>query len=147
MRAHPARRNGFTLVEGLIVSLVIAILAMVTIPRIVGATRAAREAALQADLRLLRAAVAAFRIDVGRFPNALEQLIDGSYREKPLPAQANGTPAPPDGYRGPYLTTGDGQLLRDPITGERSWGYDPSTGYVWTDASGPALDGTSYTDW
>jgi hypothetical protein len=120
---------------------------MLVIPHVANAARSAREAALQADLRLLRTGVAAFHADVGALPVALEQLVDGEYRKNPLPTQSNGTPSPPKGYRGPYLITGDRQLPKDPVTGERTWGYDPATGSIWSYAAGAARDGTAYADW
>jgi general secretion pathway protein G len=147
VRPHSRPSAGLTLIEVLIVIVALAILAMLVTPRLMAATRAAREATLRAELRLLRAAVETFRADTGTFPVGLEQLVDTSHRKNPLPTHSSGAPSPLDGYRGPYLTTGDGQLPRDPITGERTWKYDPATGRVRTCSSDTALDGTTYAEW
>ena len=54
------RRSGFTLIEVLIVIVVIAILAAIVVPRLLGAGREAREASLRAHLQEIRNALGLF---------------------------------------------------------------------------------------
>jgi general secretion pathway protein G len=148
MHGHTQRERGFTIIELLIVLIVVAILAMIVVPRLMGAGREAREARLRADLRALRSAVQIFRADMGGHPSKLDELL----RHTP----PNKCRVPPDGYqmdclstgfRGPYLTTPDGQLPVDAVSGQREWRYDRDTGHVNSEAEGMALDGTPYPSW
>jgi len=114
------RRTGFTLIEVLIVIVVIAILAAIVIPRLLGAGRAAREASLRADLETIRKGVALFQADAGTYPESLDQVKWG-------------------------LVTPDGELPKDPVTGQADWKYDPDTGAVHSAATGNDLSGTPYS--
>ena len=105
------RGSGFTLVEVLIVILVIAVLAAIVIPRLLGAGRRAREASLRATLKELRDSVALFQGDCGVYPHSLSHIMATT-----RPSYTN-----PGDYRGPYLTTPDGNLPIDPITGAADW--------------------------
>ena len=69
-----ARRRGFTLIELLIVIVVIAILALIVIPRLLSAGRKARESTLRANVRILRTAVEQFNSDCGVFPTNLTDI-------------------------------------------------------------------------
>lgn len=148
MSIRPTERAGLTLVEALIMVVVIAILALTVVPRLMGAGRQAREACLRADLNALRSAVQLFRADVGGHPDKLGHLM----RDKP-PKNCR---VPPDGhkikcleanFRGPYLTTPDGELPVDAVTGESDWQYSQRTGHVSSAATGTGLDGTPYASW
>lgn len=99
-----ARRRGFTLIELLIVIVVIAILALIVVPRLMGAARKAKESALKANLQRIRGAVAHFQADTGLFPILLADLIteptQGTNAELATPAPEN---LSPDSWKGPYL--------------------------------------------
>ncbi len=69
------KHEGFTLIEVLIVIIVIAILALIVIPRLLGAGRRAKEAALRGDLNELRNAIQQFESDLGDVPVGLDQLM------------------------------------------------------------------------
>ncbi len=58
-----ARRRGFTLIELLIVIVVIAILALIVIPRVMGASRKAKESSLRGNLQELRNGLEQFQAD------------------------------------------------------------------------------------
>jgi general secretion pathway protein G len=140
MRTLPRRHGqtrGFTLLELLLVILILSILALLVVPRLMGAGRYAREAALKADLRELRSAIERFGGDVGRYPSALEEL----YLQNSVPEDDRRF------WKGPYLRTDWYEVPRDPITGKRDWRYDPTTGHVRTASTETALDGTHYSDW
>jgi type II secretion system protein G len=88
-----ARRKGFTLIELLIVIVVIAILALIVFPRLMGASRRAKDSALKVNLRTLRNAIAQYEADCGFVPTALTDLT-GATTDATLPVTA---------YKGPYL--------------------------------------------
>lgn len=91
-------RKGFTLIELVVVILILAILAALIVPRIVGRTDDAKRAKAASDISTLRSQVQVYKVDVGTFP---EQLMD--LRTRPSEGA--------DGWRGPYL---DKELPTDP---------------------------------
>lgn len=143
---RPPRRSGLTLIEVLIVIVVVAILAMIVVPAAMGAGREARETALRADLHKLRSAIEVFRADMGGHPGKLDHLVRvKAVDECRLPPDGREVECPESSYRGPYLTTPDGLLPIDPLTGARDWQYDKRTGKVRSNAPGTAADGTLYS--
>ncbi|MDH4179020.1 MAG: prepilin-type N-terminal cleavage/methylation domain-containing protein, partial [Armatimonadota bacterium] len=98
------RRKGFTLIEMLIVIVVIAILALIVIPRLLGAGRKAKEATLRGDVHQLRNSIQQFEADCGDYPSALTQLMT-------TPAAGStgggGIALDVNGWQGPYLRTPD----------------------------------------
>lgn len=107
MSSRKRGQHGFTLIEMLIVVSIISIMALIVIPRVNGATRRGREAALMANLQVMRGAIMQFQCDTGSFPTSLNDLVlpksnpptvglspeDGS--EEIIPD--------PQSYNGPYL--------------------------------------------
>jgi general secretion pathway protein G len=67
-------RRGFTLIELLVVILIIAILAALIVPKVIGKSGKAKVAAAQADLATLRDAVQNFYLDCNRYPTESEGL-------------------------------------------------------------------------
>ncbi len=110
LRKSARHRTGFTLIELLIVIVVIAILALVVIPRVMGASRKAKETVLKGNLHQLRTAIQQFQADIGGFPTDLDQMQ--------LPATSVPKAIDEDGvelttitegaYKGPYLTKAGG---------------------------------------
>ena len=100
------RRRGFTLIELLIVIVVIAILALIVIPRVMGAGRKAKEATLKGNLHQLRNAIEQFDADTGAYPTALTDIV----RAKADPPatgvdeSGNSVDIPAGSYQGPYLS-------------------------------------------
>ena len=136
--------RGFTLIEMLIVIVVIAILAMIVIPRLLGAGRKAKESALRGDLQQLRNAIQQFEADCGDFPAAIDDLMTA-------PAAGsnggNGIALDVGAWKGPYMRTPDGALPNDPFTAAGDWTYDAPSGDVHSASTLTALDGTNYSDW
>ncbi|MBL8047251.1 MAG: type II secretion system major pseudopilin GspG [Chthonomonas sp.] len=108
------RRRGFTLIELLVVILILAILAAMIVPRVVGRTDDAKRAKALSDLSALSSALSQFRLDVGRYPTTEEGLE--SLRSAPSDAT---------GYRGPYTTK---SIPLDPWGFEYEYEYPGSAG-------------------
>jgi general secretion pathway protein G len=140
------RRTGFTLIEVLIVIVVIAILAAIVVPRLLGAGREAREASLRAHLQEMRNAIGLFQAQCGDYPNALADIMATA-----APASGgNGVVINTADWHGPYLTTADGNLPKNPISGANAegtdWLYTKTTGALKAKA-GTAVDTTNYSTW
>jgi len=69
------RRSAFTLVEMLLVITIIGILAALVIPKMVGRSEQARQAAVHADLSSIKTALDAFEVDNGYYPKSLQDLL------------------------------------------------------------------------
>ena len=137
------KSKGFTLIEMLIVIVVIAILALIVIPRLLGAGRKAKEATLRGDLHQIRNAIQQFEADCGDYPSALTQLMTA-------PSGDGGTGIALDvaGWQGPYLRTPDGAMPKDPFTdSSTTWAYDPPTGNVTSGSTLTAINGDAYSTW
>ncbi len=90
------RRGAFTLVEMLLVITIIGILAALVVPKMMGRSEQAREAAARADLAAIKTALDTYEIDNGSYPKSLQDLI-----EAPRNARA---------WKGPYVD----RLPQDP---------------------------------
>jgi general secretion pathway protein G len=142
------KHKGFTLIEMLIVIVVIAILALIVIPRLLGAGRKAKEASLRGDLHQLRNAIQQFEADMGDYPadGKLADLV-AAKGSPPTGNGGTGVALDPNGYQGPYLRTPDGGLPKDPFTNAADWTYSGATGDVASSSALTALDGTAYNTW
>jgi len=168
-----ARRRGFTLIELMIVIIVIAILALIIIPKITGARKRAQEATMVSNLQNIRSAVETYSSDNGVYPNTLMDLFGTTATSGTAPTSVAST------WKGPYLrntgsavcTTGT-PLPTNPIvvsaagtnanngevaatapptagaaTAAANWAYcnaaGNSQGAVWPGCSGTTADGNS----
>ena len=98
---------GFTLIELLVVMIILAILAAVVIPRVIGRTEDARRAKAKSDIAAFETALDAYKLDNGTYPTTeqgLQALV-----EPPT------TDPVPKNWNGPYLKKG---IQKDP------WGND-----------------------
>jgi general secretion pathway protein G len=84
-------RRGFTLIELLVVILIIAVLAAMIVPRLIGRAGDAKTARAQADLATISNMLETFRIDCGRYPTSDEGL-----------SALNEAPADVENWKGPY---------------------------------------------
>ena len=137
------RRKGFTLIEMLIVIVVIAILALIVIPRLLGAGRKAKEATLRGNLHQIRNAIQQFEADCGDYPAGSADLMT-------QPAAGNGgTGIALDvvGWQGPYLRTADSNLPKDPFTDAANWLYTAATGHIQSASTLTAINGENYSAW
>ncbi len=96
--------RGFTLIELMVVILILAILAALIVPRVIGRSGQAKTAGAKADIAQLRGFVQLYKIDTGEFPTndaGLQALIV--------------QPSDVSGWKGPYADKG---IPKDP------WGED-----------------------
>ncbi len=100
-RRWQANSEGFTLVELLVVLGIIALLAALVAPQVIGYLSGARTDTAKAQIRNIESAVELFYLDTGAYPTA-DQGLDGLV-EAPDNAVT---------WRGPYLKKRDG--LMDP---------------------------------
>ncbi len=72
-------RNGFTLVELLLVLLLVALLASLVMPVATRSVTQAKESTLKEDLHVLRKAIDDYYANTGHYPENLVQLADKHY--------------------------------------------------------------------
>ncbi|MCC6135397.1 MAG: type II secretion system major pseudopilin GspG [Gammaproteobacteria bacterium] len=135
--------RGFTLLEMLVVLVIIGLLAGLVGPRLFGKVDESKVKTTQTQIKMLRGALEAMRLDTGRFPTPQEGLATlysppgdeklktrwkGPYLDERVPLDAWGNPYQ-YGFPGPegqpfalYSLGGDGQP-----GGE---GYDADLGYL-----------------
>ena len=94
-RAHNHARNGFTLIEILVVIAVIAVLAALVAPNVFRHVGAAKDAAARSQMEMLGAALDAYRLDNGRYPTTAQGLA-ALWEEPAIEPR-------PTNWRGPYL--------------------------------------------
>ncbi|MBN1271233.1 MAG: prepilin-type N-terminal cleavage/methylation domain-containing protein [Candidatus Aminicenantes bacterium] len=73
------KRNGFTLIEMLIVFTLIGILVGLGIPQFTNAAKRARESVLKEDLFQFRKLIEQYRLDKGKYPPTLQSLVEEGY--------------------------------------------------------------------
>lgn len=144
---YPLRRSrdGLTLVELLVVTVVLAVLTAIVVPKFIGADTRSRESALRSDLKLIRNGVTLFYNDTGAYPATLAALAATAAPASGLAADGTEKSIAAGDWRGPYLEA----LPRDPVSG-RAFAYstvDGSVGRVASSASGDAADGSAYNSW
>ena len=73
------KKNGFTLVELMVVLTVIALLLSIVVPDYMGRMKRTEEAVLQENLTVMRDALDKHYADAGRYPSNLEELVAKRY--------------------------------------------------------------------
>jgi prepilin-type N-terminal cleavage/methylation domain-containing protein len=141
------RRCGFTLIEVLIVITVIAILAMLVIPRAMGARRKANETQLRGNLKQIRDGIERFEATTAAWPPALTDVMAANGADISADFDGRGGSVDRNAYDGPYLLVPGGSLPRDPFTGAADWNYDNATGDVHSSSTLTSLSGSAYSTW
>jgi general secretion pathway protein G len=139
--------QGFTLIEVLIVIVVVAILAMIVIPRVMAATRRGKEATVRANLKQLRDAIERFEANTAAWPPALTDVLAANGAAISADADGRGLSVDRTAYDGPYVVSPDGNLPKDPFTNAADWNYNNSTGEVHSSSTLTAIDGSAYSTW
>ena len=151
-------RSGFTYIELIIATIILAVLAAAIVPVSEAASKRAKEAELRASLRTMRTAIDEYKraVDMGLiggtdvelgsegYPEELEVLVEG--------VSQVGTP----GKKLKFLR----RIPIDPMTNSADWGMrsyqDEPDARIWggqnvydvfTKSSGVALDGSKYSEW
>lgn len=130
--ALKTKRRAFTLIELLVVVLILAVLAALIVPRVIGKSGDAKHSKAASDIAALRASLQNFRLDCDRYPTDEEGLQAlrsapgdvknwrGPYLDRPLP---------PDPWGEPYIYEVNGDEIR-----VISYGRDKVPGGVDEDA-------------
>lgn len=109
---HRNRQRGFTLIELLIVIVILGLLVGLVGPRMFGKVGTAKLKTAQAQIELLATAVDTFRLDMGRYPTELNELVNKSDDKKwegpYLPKRV-----PKDSWDNPYEYKSPGEGGRD----------------------------------
>ena len=82
------RQGGFTLIEILIVVLIIGLLASFVAPNLIGRYERSKEEIAKAQVEMLSSGVLSFKLDLGRYPTTLDELLKSADPK----------------WRGPYLS-------------------------------------------
>ena len=125
---HERNKSGFTLIELLVVLAVIATLLTIALPRYFSSLERSREAVLQQNLALLRESIDKYHADKGKYPAALDELVNARYlRSVPLD---------------PVTESNETWISVPPSEPEMGGVYDVRSG-----AEGVARDGREYKKW
>lgn len=92
-----SRQRGFTLVELLLVLVILALIAGLVLPGIIGKAESAKAKAASSQISRISMSVESFYLDTGYTPSSLEDLVN--------------EPSGVKGWNGPYIKN---SLLKDP---------------------------------
>lgn len=123
-------RNGFTLIEVLVVIVLISIMAAVAVPVVSGSVERAREAALKENLQVMRRSLDDYFADHGRYPGNLHTLVEQRYLRFIPEDPVLGSPSPRWETELTRYSDG-GQGIHD----------------IHSTSGGTASDGSRYADW
>jgi len=116
-------KNGFTMIELLIVMSIIAILAVAVIPNFIGFDKEAKVAATKSNLDTLRSRVTLFRAKESRYPSNLGELLTITYLDagvsKPYLNKVPAEMISAKSGSNTHLT----QYSTEPLSGRGGWVY------------------------
>jgi general secretion pathway protein G len=128
------RNQGFTLVEMLLVLVILATLAAIVYPKVMGRSEQARVTAAQTQIANFKTALDAFEVDNGYYPKGKNGLVD--LLQKPRDAVS---------WHGPYLDT----IPKDPWSNDYMYEcpgrHNPSSYDI--SSSGPPNAQTPIGNW
>ena len=126
-------RDGFTLVELLIVISLISILAAMGLVQYRNSVVSAREATLKTDLFRMRDAIDQYYADKTKYPSSLDSLVSEGYLRK----------IPED----PITKSSDSWVTVPAEADPNNPSAEPGIYDVKSGAQGTGLDGSNYSDW
>jgi general secretion pathway protein G len=97
LKMHQTRQRGFTLVELLLVLVILALIAGLVLPGIIGKAESAKAKAASSQISRISMSVESFYLDTGSTPSSLDELVS--------------EPSGVSGWNGPYIKN---SLLKDP---------------------------------
>ena len=125
MRKDPKRnREGFTLIELMVVLIILALLATVIVPNLVGRSDEAKQTKARADIATIESLLDQYRLDMGQYPTTDEGL--GALYRAPSDGEENWKgpyskkPIPPDPWGQPYGYESPGTRSSQPY---EVWSY------------------------
>ena len=125
-------RNGFTLIELMIVMAIVVILISVAIPFYMKSITRAKESVLHNNLSAMRNAIDEYSYDKQKAPQSLQDLVtDGYLREVP---------------KDPIAGNNDWKIIMEDA-GQAVNSTEPGIYDVRSNATGKSLEGTAYSDW
>lgn len=127
-KGRRVKRQGFTLMEMLIVLIILVILVGMVAPRLIGSRDKAEINSTKAQIGLLKSALESYEFDCRSFPST-EQGLQALVL---APAADSETGTATSGWSGPYLNAKE--LPKDPWGGVFNYEYPPTRG------SGPGPD-------
>lgn len=127
-------KKGFTLMELVLVIGIIAILAAVIAPRFMSQMPKAEISSVKGNLQNLRSAVSVFRAEKGRWPKALQEVVDEKYM-RAIPKEAISDP--------------DSVAVSSSIDGKGGWAYvkDGAIYEVYVNLNGNDAEGNPYKEY
>ena len=96
-RKHTRKQSGFTLVELLLVLVILALIAGLVLPGIIGKAESAKVKAASSQISRISMSVESFYLDTGAAPGSLNELVN--------------EPSGVTGWSGPYIKN---SILKDP---------------------------------
>ena len=123
------RRQGFTLIEILVVVVIIAVLAAVVVPNVIGRIKDAKVSAAIANIKSFDNAIDQFHLDTGQIPASLDALTTNPGTNKWNGPYFKGqSTIPPDPWGHPYIYKVPGDNGRDYDISSSGPDEQPGTG-------------------
>lgn len=73
------KKNGFTLLEMIVVIIIISVLFLLTLPNVSRVINSVDDRACKVMCKVVDSAIAQFKLDYGTMPNSLTDLVNGGY--------------------------------------------------------------------
>ncbi|MDN7124460.1 type II secretion system major pseudopilin GspG [Pseudidiomarina terrestris] len=105
--AQVARQRGFTLIELLIVIVILGLLASLVAPQMFGKVDSSKIKTAETQMKMLETSLSTYRLDMGRYPESLDDLLKGDEPNWQGPYFPKDVPPDPWGNDYVYRMPGD----------------------------------------